>query len=172
MAQDRCVLFESYQNDTIPYRIPAMAELWDGSVYALTDFRHCGTDIGFGRVDIRGRRLKGKKWGKEFVLIEGTGVEGAVDCGYGDAALVVDCDAKEILVTLVCGQTIYWHPATTRQNPNRITLMRSLDGGKSWTNAGTCRISGTIRAICFRRTVRECRWSGSPVRRQRRIVTI
>ena len=34
---------------------------------------------------------------------------------------------------LVCGQTIYWHPSTTRQNPNRITLMRSLDGGKSWT---------------------------------------
>lgn len=133
MAQDRCVLFESHQNDTIPYRIPAMAELWDGTVYALTDFRHCGTDIGFGRVDIRGRSLKGKKWGKEFVLIEGTGVEGAVDCGYGDAALVVDRDTREMLVTLVCGQTIYWHHTTTRQNPNRITMMRSLDGGKSWT---------------------------------------
>ena len=75
-AQDKCVLFESCQNDTIPYRIPAMAEFWDGSVYALTDYRHCGTDIGFGRVDIRGRRLKGRKWGKEFVLIEGTGAQG------------------------------------------------------------------------------------------------
>ena len=101
------VLFESYQNDTIPYRIPAMAELWDGSVYALTDYRLCGTDIGFGRVDIRGRRLKGKKWGKEFILVEGTGVEGAVDCGYGDAALVVDRGGKEMLVILVCGNTIY-----------------------------------------------------------------
>ena len=132
-AQDRCVLFESCQNDTIPYRIPAMAEFWDGSVYALTDYRHCGTDIGFGRVDIRGRRLKGRKWGKEFVLIEGPGAPGAVDCGYGDPALVADRCSKEILVILVCGQTIYWHPSTTRQNPNRITLMRSLDGGKSWT---------------------------------------
>ena len=132
-AQDKCVLFESCQNDTIPYRIPAMAEFWDGSVYALTDYRHCGTDIGFGRVDIRGRRLKGRKWGKEFVLIEGTGAQGAVDCGYGDPALVADRCSKEILVILVCGQTIYWHPSTTRQNPNRITLMRSLDGGKSWT---------------------------------------
>ena len=132
-AQDKFRLFESCQGDTIPYRIPAMAQLWDGSVYALTDFRHCGTDIGFGRVDIRGKRLKGKKWGKEFVLIEGTGVQGAVDCGYGDPALVADCSSKEILVILVCGQTIYWHPSTTRQNPNRITQMRSLDGGKSWT---------------------------------------
>ena len=132
-AQEKFLLFESYQNDTIPYRIPAMAELWNGSVYALTDFRHCGTDIGFGRVDIRGRRLKGRKWGKEFVLIEGTGAQGAVDCGYGDPALVADRCSKEILVILVCGQTIYWHPSTTRQNPNRITLMRSLDGGKSWT---------------------------------------
>ena len=132
-AQEKFLLFESYQNDTIPYRIPAMAELWNGSVYALTDYRHCGTDIGFGRVDIRGRRLKGRKWGREFVLIEGTGVQGAVDCGYGDPALVADRCSKEILVILVCGQTIYWHPSTTRQNPNRITLMRSLDGGKSWT---------------------------------------
>lgn len=40
-AQEKFLLFESYQNDTIPYRIPAMAELWDGSVYALADFRHC-----------------------------------------------------------------------------------------------------------------------------------
>ena len=132
-AQEKFLLFESYQNDTIPYRIPAMAELWNGSVYALTDYRHCGTDLGFGRVDIRGRRLKGRKWGREFVLIEGTGVQGAVDCGYGDPALVADRCSKEILVILVCGQTIYWHPSTTRQNPNRITLMRSLDGGKSWT---------------------------------------
>ena len=132
-AQEKTLLFESYHNDTIPYRIPAMAELWDGSVYALTDYRLCGTDIGFGRVDIRGRRLKGKKWGKEFILIEGTGEKGALDCGYGDPALVVDSQSREILVILVCGNTIYWHPSTTRQNPNRITAMRSLDGGRTWS---------------------------------------
>lgn len=126
------VLFESYQNDTIPYRIPAMAELWDGSVYALTDYRPCGNDIGFGRVDIRGRILKGKKWRKEFVLIEGTGEKGALDCGFGDAALVSDRDGKEMLLILVCGNTVYFHSTTTRQNPNRITAMRSHDGGKTW----------------------------------------
>ncbi len=131
-VKNRTVLFVSNQTDSIPYRIPAVAELQDGSLYALTDYRHCKTDIGFGRVDIRGKRLKGRKWGKEFVLIEGTGVPGTVDCGYGDPAVVADRESKEILVVLVCGNTIYWKPTTTRQNPNRASAMRSLDGGKTW----------------------------------------
>lgn len=130
--KNKTMLFLSNQTDSIPYRIPAVAELPDGSLYALTDYRHCKTDIGYGRVDIRGKRFKGRKWGKEFVLIEGTGVEGAVDCGYGDPAIVADRESKEIIVVLVCGNTIYYHPATTRQNPNRASLMRSLDGGKTW----------------------------------------
>lgn len=136
MSQDgvrnKTMLFLSNQADSIPYRIPAVAELKDGSLYALTDYRHCRTDIGFGRVDIRGKRLKGRKWGKEFVLIEGTGASGAVDCGYGDPAIVADRESSEILVALVCGNTIYWHPSTTRQNPNRISIMRSMDGGRTW----------------------------------------
>lgn len=136
MSQDgvrnKTMLFLSNQTDSIPYRIPAVAELKDGSLYALTDYRHCRTDIGFGRVDIRGKRLKGRKWGKEFVLIEGTGTSGAVDCGYGDPAIVADRESSEILVALVCGNTIYWHPSTTRQNPNRISIMRSMDGGRTW----------------------------------------
>ena len=129
---DKMVLFTSLQTDSIPYRIPAMAELKDGSVYALTDFRPCGNDIGFGRVDIRGRVLKGRKWGKEFVLIEGTGEKGTLDCGFGDAALVADRNGKDMLLILVCGNTVYFHSTTTRQNPNRITAMRSHDGGKTW----------------------------------------
>lgn len=131
-VKNKTMLFMSNQTDSIPYRIPAVAELPDGSLYALTDYRHCKTDIGFGRVDIHGKRLRGRKWGKEFVLIEGTGVPGAVDCGYGDPAVVADRESKEILVVLVCGNTIYWKPTTTRQNPNRASAMRSLDGGKTW----------------------------------------
>jgi sialidase-1 len=130
--KNKTMLFLSNQTDSIPYRIPAVAELKDGSLYALTDYRHCKADIGFGRVDIHGKRLKGRKWGKEFVLIVGTGVEGAVNCGYGDPSIVADRESKEILVVLVCGNTVYFHPTTTRQNPNRITAMRSLDGGKTW----------------------------------------
>lgn len=131
-VKNKTMLFMSNQTDSIPYRIPAVAELPDGSLYALTDYRHCKTDIGFGRVDIHGKRLRGRKWGREFVLIEGTGVEGVVDCGYGDPAIVSDRESKEILVVLVCGNTVYWHPTTTRQNPNRVSVMRSHDGGKTW----------------------------------------
>ena len=131
-AKNKVTLFRSCQTDSIPYRIPAIAELQDGSFYALADYRHCKSDIGFGRVDIRGKVLKRNRWGKEFVLIEGTGVEGAVDCGYGDPAIVADRESNEILVVLVCGNTIYWHPSTTRDNPNRISTMRSLDGGRTW----------------------------------------
>lgn len=129
---NKTVLFQSNQTDSIPYRIPAVAELWNGALFALTDYRHCKNDIGFGRVDIHGKRLRGRKWGQEFVFVEGTGVEGAVDCGYGDPAIVADRNSKEILVALVCGNTVYWKSTTNRQNPNRISTMRSLDGGRTW----------------------------------------
>lgn len=134
-SAEKQMLFESCQTDSIPYRIPAMAQLRDGSLILLADYRHCLTDIGFGRVDIRGKRLdrRGRAWSEEFVLIEGTGVPGATDCGYGDPAIVADSESDEILVALVCGNTIYWHPSTTRSNPNRISLMRSLDGGRTWS---------------------------------------
>lgn len=134
-AAERQILHLSCQTDSIPYRIPAVAQLRDGSLMSLADYRHCLTDIGFGRVDIRGRILDrwGRKWGEEFVLIEGTGVPDAVDCGYGDPAIVADRESDEILVSLVCGNTIYWHPSTTRQNPNRASLMRSMDGGETWS---------------------------------------
>ena len=130
------VLFRSEATDTIPYRIPALAVLDGNKLLALADYRHCGSDIGFGRVDIHGRfsRDGGRSWGEPFTLIEGTGVSGAVDCGFGDAAIVADWESDEVLVMLVCGHTIYWHESTTRQNPNRIAMLRSSDNGKTWSN--------------------------------------
>ena len=44
-------LFETESTDTVPYRIPAIATLSDGSLLALTDYRYCKGDIGFGRVE-------------------------------------------------------------------------------------------------------------------------
>lgn len=134
-SSEKQALFLSCQtNDSIPYRIPAMAQLQDGSVMVLADYRHCRSDIGYGRVDIRGKVLDrwGRNWSDEFILIEGTGITGARDCGYGDPGVVADRESDEILVTLVCGNTVYWHSTTTRQNPNRISFMRSLDGGRTW----------------------------------------
>lgn len=129
------VLFQTPVSDTIPYRIPAIAGMHNGDILALTDYRLCGNDIGYGRVDIHGRvsRNGGKSWGEEFVLIEGSGVSGATDCGFGDAAMVADRESGDVLVMMVCGETVYWHETTTRQNPNRIAVLRSRDNGKTWS---------------------------------------
>ena len=129
------MLFRSPSTDTIPYRIPALAVLEGNHLLALADYRICGNDIGFGRVDIRGRFSHdgGMTWEEPFVLIEGTGVSGAVDCGFGDPAIVADWESDDVLVVLVCGETKYWHEGTTRQNPNRIAMIHSHDNGKTWS---------------------------------------
>ena len=128
------ILFKTQAPDTIPYRIPAIASLSDGSLLALADYRHCRSDIGWGRVDIHGRKSydDGETWTEEFPLLEGTGVSKAVDCGFGDPALAADRESGEVLLITVCGETVYWHETTNRQNPNRIALLRSLDNARSW----------------------------------------
>ena len=75
----------------------------------------------------------GKTWGKEFLVTRGSGVHGAVDCGFGDAALVADRESNEVLLVTVCGETVYTAQTTTRQNPNRVALLRSHDNGKTWS---------------------------------------
>lgn len=129
------VLFQTHISDSIPYRIPTIAKMYNGDILALTDYRLCSMDIGYGRVDIHGRisRNGGRAWGEEFVLIEGSGVSGATDCGFGDAAMVADRESGDVLVIMVCGETVYWHETTTRQNPNRIAVLRSSDNGKTWS---------------------------------------
>ena len=129
------VLFQTPVTDSIPYRIPTISAMHNGDILALTDYRLCGNDIGYGRVDIHGRisHNGGRSWGDEFVLIEGSGVSRATDCGFGDAAMVADRESGEVLVMMVCGETVYWHETTTRQNPNRIAVLRSSDNGKTWS---------------------------------------
>ena len=132
MPYHDAVLFSKTGTDSIPYRIPAVAMLSDGRLLALADYRHCKLDIGYGRVDIHGRIADEDGWGEPFVLIEGTGVSRAADCGFGDAAMVVDKESGEVLVITVCGETVYGHPSTTRQNPNRVALLRSTDNCRTW----------------------------------------
>lgn len=131
----REVLFTTLPADTIPYRIPALATTHTGDLIAMSDFRYCKADIGYGRVDVHARISPdyGKTWGREFPVVEGSAVHGAVDCGFGDAALVADRESNEVLLITVCGETVYSAESTTRQNPNRVALFRSHDNGKTWT---------------------------------------
>lgn len=118
----------------IPYRIPAIATAQNGNLIAVSDYRHCGADIGFGRVDLHYRIscTNGQTWSAERVMVEGDGVKGSVTCGYGDCAIVADAHSPEVLVVCVTGNTVYGHATTTRENPNRVAVLRSHDNGLTW----------------------------------------
>lgn len=122
------------RKDQIPYRIPAIATAKNGNLIAVSDYRHCGADIGFGRVDLHYRISDncGRSWSPELTLVEGDGVKGSTKCGYGDAALVADAKSSEVLLVCVTGNTVYGHATTTRENPNRVAVLRSFDNGETW----------------------------------------
>ncbi len=103
-----------------PYRIPAIAAAPNGDVFAISDYRPCGNDIGYGEVDIKCRISKdnGKTWGEEFYVADGKGGDANhMTTGYGDAAIVADREQNKLLVMMVCGRTVCWHG---RWRPSKI----------------------------------------------------
>ena len=129
-------LFETV-NGQVPYRIPAIAKAKDGTLIAVSDYRYCGGDIGYGAVDLHYRLSSdnGATWGEELTLADGTGVEEEGvkwDYAFGDCALAADRKSNEVVVLCVCGKTVY--SRATRQNPNRVAIFRSHDGGRTWDN--------------------------------------
>ncbi len=137
-AQTTQRLFETVERK-IPYRIPAIATTKNGTLIAVADYRYCYSDIGFGPVDLHYRLShdNGLTWGEERVLADGTGDETDVQnpqtawrYAFGDCAIVADRESQEVAVLCVGGKTVY-HRAR-RQNPNRVVLFRSHDGGETW----------------------------------------
>ena len=95
-----------------PYRIPAIATAPNGHVFAIADNRPCYMDIGYGEVDIKCRISKdnGDTWGDEFFVADGQGGNtNVMTTGFGDAAIVADCEENRLLVMMVCGRTVCWH---------------------------------------------------------------
>ena len=135
LSAQRQELFVTTADSAHPYRIPAIAHLKGKRLLSVTDYRLCGADIGFGRVDLHGRLSQdnGRTWSSEYPIIRGTGVKHAADCGYGDAAIVSAPNGRDILLLCVCGNTVYGAASTTRQNPNRVARLYSHDGGKTWS---------------------------------------
>lgn len=125
-------LFVTDSSSQYPYRIPAIAQAKDGTLIAVSDYRPCGMDIGYGRVDIMARVSEdnGLTWGKMVTVGLGSGVKGAIGCGFGDAALVADRGSQEAVIFCVCGNTPYFY--ASRENPNRVARFRSHDGGRTW----------------------------------------
>lgn len=113
-------LFITNAESARPYRIPAIAAAPNGDVFAISDYRPCGNDIGYGEVDIKCRISKdnGETWGEEFFIADGKGGNSNhMTTGYGDAAIVADREQNKLLVMMVCGRTVCWHG---RWNPSKI----------------------------------------------------
>lgn len=128
-----------YSNDekmNKPYRIPAIATAPNGHIFGISDHRPCGSDIGYGEVDVKCRISKdnGATWSEEFFVANGIGDNNGGQVwktGFGDAAIVADCERNELLVMMVCGKTVCWNgnyttnPNSTNYNPNRVAQVRA-----------------------------------------------
>lgn len=122
-------LFHTGDDSHYPYRIPAIACAKNGDLIALSDRRPCGSDIGYGRVDILSRvsHDNGLTWTKAANVLVGSG-EGE-DAGYGDACLVADRNRNELLLVCVSGNVPYWK--SSPENRQRIVTLHATFDKKS-----------------------------------------
>ena len=133
-------LFNTSKGDGImpPYRIPGISTTSNGRLIATAAKLVCGTDPGYGQVDIVCRTSddNGKTWSDIKVVAEGTGVTSATEnyfnTAFGDPAIVADRTSDEVLIMAVAGCTVYGNENTTRQNPNLIATIHSKDNGETW----------------------------------------
>lgn len=133
-------LFNTSKGDGVipPYRIPGIATTKNGRLIAVASRLVCGTDPGYGQVDVvcRISDNNGETWSDMKEVAVGTGktsaTENYFDTAFGDPAIVADRTSNEVMVLAVAGCTVYGNANTTRQNPNLIALIRSKDNGDTW----------------------------------------
>lgn len=136
-AAARFEVFELRNPNDIPYRIPALAVAKDGTLIAVSDYRHSGTDIGvtkFGRIDLHYRLSfdNGNTWTEVKTLINGAGAEATdfMSVGYGDPCIVADRESNRVLL-LSCAGNVSFQEGT-RQTHQNIARFYSEDGGRTW----------------------------------------
>ena len=137
LAQQRCDIFPTKNYDVVPYRIPAIAALKDGSVVCVADYRFSRQDIGIvkdGRIDLHLRRSEdgGKTWGEIYTLVEGKGAESPdfMNVAFGDPCIVADRESNRVMVMSCAGNVAYIRGQ--RDYHQGIARFYSDDGGKSW----------------------------------------
>ena len=133
----RYEVFKLEDPNSIPYRIPALAVTESGTLIAVSDYRHSGTDIGvtdFGRIDLHYSLSydNGKTWTEVKPLIEGKGAEATdfMSVGYGDPCIVADRESNRVLMLSCAGNVSFQNG--TRQNHQNIARFYSEDGGETW----------------------------------------
>lgn len=139
LAQVRYDVFPTISEKDIPYRIPAIAALSDGTVICVADYRHSRSDIGMkkdGRVDLHVRISKdnGCSWGEIASLVEGLGNKSPdfMNVAFGDPCIVADRRTDRVLVLSCSGNVSF--PGGRRDLHQGIARFYSDDKGKTWTS--------------------------------------
>ncbi len=128
-------LWSSYHSEH-PWRIPALARTQRGHLVALGGWLVCNTDIGHGECHIASKTSidNGVTWSRAGAAVAtGSGISGAYDCGYGDAAVVADRESDRILVMCASGNVVYTN--STRTSPIRVARIYGTDspsGNITW----------------------------------------
>lgn len=137
-AQERFEIFTTKSETDIPYRIPAIAALPDGTVICVADYRYSRRDIGMaenGRVDLRVRMSEdnGCSWGEIATLIEGKGSDSPdfTNVAFGDPCIVADRKSGKVLIMSCSGNVSF--PKGRRDRHLGIVRIYSDDRGKTWT---------------------------------------
>jgi Neuraminidase (sialidase) len=138
-AAERFEVFQLLNPTDIPYRIPALATANDGTLIAVADYRHSGTDIGVtdkGRIDLHYRLShdNGNTWGEVMPLIEGKGDKSPdfMNVGFGDPCIVADRESSRVLLMSCAGNVSFQNG--TRHNHQNIARFYSEDGGRTWSD--------------------------------------
>ena len=137
-AAERYEVFQLLNPTDIPYRIPALAVTKDGTLIAVADYRHSGTDIGVtdkGRIDLHYALSydNGNTWTDVMPLIEGKGDKSPdfMNVGFGAPCIVADRESNRVLLLSCAGNVSFQNG--TRKNHQNIARFYSEDGGKTWS---------------------------------------
>jgi len=136
-SQERFEVFPTKTEADIPYRIPAIAALPDGTIICVADYRHSRNDIGIkedGRVDLHVRISpdNGCSWGEIKTLIPGKGGDSHdfMNVAFGDPCIVADQRTGRVLVLCCAGNVSF--PKGHRDHHQCIARFYSDDGGQTW----------------------------------------
>ncbi len=119
-------LFKGSNNNH--YRIPAIITWTNGDILAFADKRYNSAGDLPNRIEVMVKisTNNGTNWCEEKRI---TPVSSTTDDGHGDTAVVLDRKTGDILAFVAHGQGFI---ASTPQDPIRIRVIRSKDGGKTW----------------------------------------
>ncbi len=136
-AEPQFDVFPTLSTSAIPYRIPAIATAYDGTVVAVADYRYSRADIGSGRIDLHIRRShdNGVTWDtimKPAVMTgDGNTTAGNQKAGYGDPCIVGDRESSRMMITSCSGTPGFF--AGTRDHHQGWARWYSEDNGATWS---------------------------------------